>query len=160
MLPGAGPFVLQHMNPLPLILGGILLVAACTPAADQTADVLAFESAATAAFQRNDTIAIDTLLTDDITLILTDGTIQRKDDLLREAREEVVKYTRFENVDQVVRFYGPTSALVTGRTIISGSLKDGTAVEVDVIFTDLIVKERGGWKFAAGHVSRVPPRRP
>ena len=66
----------------------------------------------------------------------------------------------FENVDQVVRFYGPTTAVVTGRTIISGTTKDGAAVEVDVIFTDAVVKEVGGWKFAAGHVSRVPVRRP
>ena len=146
------------------LLSALLLAAACTPApgpltTDQTADVLAFETAATAAFQRNDTVAIDTLLTDDVTLILTDGTIQTKADLLREAREEVVKYSRFENVDQVVRFYGPTTAVVTGRTIISGTTKDGSAVEVDVIFTDAVVKEAGGWKFAAGHVSRVPPRR-
>jgi len=142
--------------------GAILLVVACTPAPvpDQTADVLAFETAATAAFQRNDAIAIDTLLTDDVTLILGDGTIQTKADLLREAREEVVKYSRFENVDQVVRFYGPHTAVVTGRTIILGTTKDGSAVEVDVIFTDALVKERGGWKFAAGHVSRVPIRRP
>ena len=103
---------------------------------------------------------VDTLLTDDVTLILGDGTIQTKSDLLREAREEVVKYTRFENVDQVVRFYGPTTAVVTGRTIISGTTNDGTAVEVDVIFTDAVVKGAGGWKFAAGHVSRVPVRRP
>jgi uncharacterized protein (TIGR02246 family) len=126
------------------------------PSADE---VLAFETAATGAFLRNDTIAIDTLLTDDVTLILGDGTIQKKADLLREAREEVVKYTRFENVDQVVRFYGPSTAVVTGRTIISGTTKDGSAVEVDVIFTDAIVKEGGKWKFAAGHVSRVPVRR-
>src|SRR5688572_16323328 len=37
------------------------------PSADE---VLAFETAATGAFLRNDTIAIDTLLTDDVTLIL------------------------------------------------------------------------------------------
>jgi len=144
------------MTPLKALLG-VALIAACAPAPipDQTADVLAFEVAATAAFQRNDTIAIDTLLTDDVTLILSDGTIETKADLLREAREEVVKYSRFENVDQVVRFYGLTTAVVTGRTIISGTAKDGSAVEVDVIFTDVVVKQAGGWKFAAGHVSRV-----
>jgi ketosteroid isomerase-like protein len=150
-------------RPRTLLLAA-LLSAACAPAptaaVDQTADVLAFETVATAAFQRNDTVAIDTLLTDDMTLILGDGTIQTKSDLLREAREEVVRYTRFENVDQVVRFYGPTTAVVTGRTIIAGATKDGAAVEVDVIFTDAVVKEAGGWKFAAGHVSRVPVRRP
>lgn len=152
--------VSHRMNRLSLTVAGLLLTSACVRAKDPTAEVLAFETAATAAFQRNDTVAIDTLLTDDVTLILTDGTIQTKNDLLREAREEVVKYTRFENVDQVVRFYGPTTAIVTGRTIISGTTKDGAPVEVDVIFTDAIVKEQGGWKFAAGHVSRVPPRRP
>jgi ketosteroid isomerase-like protein len=144
-------------------LGALLFLVACAPETAPTPapsvdEVLAFEIAATGAFLRNDTIAIDTLLTDDVTLILTDGTIQTKADLIREAREEVVKYTRFENVDQVVRFYGPTTAVVTGRTIISGTARDGSAVEVDVIFTDAIVKQGNKWKFAAGHVSRVPRR--
>lgn len=145
------------MRPLLPFLTLILLGA--VPHSDPTADVLAFERAACAAFRANDVVAIDTLLTDDITLILSDGSIERKADLLREAREEVVKYSRFENVDQVVRFYGPRTAVVTGRTIISGVAKDGSPVEVDVIFTDTVVRERGGWKFAAGHVSRVPARR-
>jgi uncharacterized protein (TIGR02246 family) len=153
------------MTKLRTLLLTALLSAACAPEGGPSVypsadEVLAFETAATGAFLRNDTIAIDTLLTDDVTLILGDGTIQKKADLLREAREEVVRYTRFENVDQVVRFYGPSTAVVTGRTIISGTTKDGSAVEVDVIFTDAIVKEGGKWKFAAGHVSRVPVRRP
>ena len=135
-----------------------LILLGAVPATDPAAEVLAFERAACAAFRANDVVAIDTLLTDDITLILSDGTIERKPDLLREAREEVVRYTRFENVDQDVRFYGPRTAVVTGRTIISGLAKDGSSVEVDVIFTDTVVRERGGWKFAAGHVSRVPRR--
>ena len=146
------------MRPFLPFLSLILLGA--VPAADPAAEVLAFERAACAAFQANDVVAIDSLLTDDVTLILSDGTIERKSDLLREARDEVVKYSRFENVDQVVRFYGPRTAVVTGRTIISGVTKDGSPVEVDVIFTDTVVRERGGWKFAAGHVSRVPVRRP
>ncbi|HEX7917858.1 MAG TPA: nuclear transport factor 2 family protein [Gemmatimonadales bacterium] len=145
------------MRPLLPFLTLILLGA--VPATDPTAEVLAFERAACEAFRANDVVAIDTLLTDDVTLILSDGTIERKADLLREAREEVVRYSRFENVDQVVRFYGPRNAVVTGRTIISGVAKDGSSVEVDVIFTDTVVKAPGGWKFAAGHVSRVPPRR-
>ena len=149
------------MTKLLTLLAASLLSGACAPKAAPSADeILAFETAATDAFLRNDTIAIDTLLTDDVTLILGDGTIQTKADLLREAREEVVKYTRFENVDQVVRFYGPTTAVVTGRTIISGIAQDGSVVEVDVIFTDAIVKQGREWKFAAGHVSRVPLRRP
>ena len=46
-----------------------------------------------------------------------------------------------------------------GRGGRAKAAKDGSAVEVDVIFTDTVVRQRGGWKFAAGHVSRVPPRR-
>jgi ketosteroid isomerase-like protein len=129
------------------------------PATDPTAEVLAFQRIAAAAFGRNDVTAMDTLFTDDLTLVLSDGTIQTKADLLREAREEVVRFTRFENVDMTVRFYGPSTAVVIGRTQISGFAKDGSAVEVDVIFTDTVVRQRGGWKFAAGQVSRVPPRR-
>ena len=154
---------MRPLTPFLALILASLTLSAClgaVHATDPTADVLAFERAACAAFQRNDVAAIDTLLTDDVTLILTDGTIQRKDDLLKEARDEVVRYSRFENVDLVVRFYGPNTAVVIGRTIISGQTKAGTAVEVDVIFTDTVIKVRGRWKFAAGHVSRVPVRRP
>jgi uncharacterized protein (TIGR02246 family) len=152
---------MRSLTPFLCLLLASLTLSAClgaVPATDPTADILAFERAACAAFQRNDAAVIDTLLTDDITLIQGDGTISRKADLLREAREELVTYTRFENVDQVVRFYGPNTAVVIGRTIISGRTKDGAAVEVDVIFTDTVIKVRGQWKFAAGHVSRVPRR--
>jgi uncharacterized protein (TIGR02246 family) len=146
------------MNALTTLL--VALTAAFgEPAIDPTAEVLAFQRIAAAAFGRNDASAMDTLFTDDLTLVLSDGTIQTKADLLREAREEVVHFTRFENVDMKVRFYGANTAVVTGRTVISGIAKDGSAVEVDVIFTDTVVRQRGGWKFAAGHVSRVPPRR-
>lgn len=128
------------------------------PAKDPTAEVLTLERAACAAMGQNDTLALDTLLTDDLTLVLSDGSIERKADLVREARDQVIRYTRFENVDMVVRLYGADAAVVTGRTVIDGVAKDGSPVHVDVIFTDTVVKEHGHWKWAAGQVVRVPRR--
>ena len=139
------------------VLTSVVLGATPTPP-DPTAEVLAFERAVCAALAANDTVAIDSLLTDDLTLTLSDGSMEHKADLIREARDQEVRYTRFENVDQVVRMYGPSTAVITGRTIISGVAKDGSAVEVDVIFTDTVVKQHGHWKWAAGQVVRVPRR--
>ena len=144
--------------PLLPVLFTLLTLHAAPPAADAVSEVLTLERAACAAMGQNDTLALDSLLTDDLTLVLSDGSIERKADLIREARDQVIRYTRFENVDMVVRLYGADAAVVTGRTVIDGVAKDGSPVHVDVIFTDTVVKEHGHWKWAAGQVVRVPRR--
>lgn len=121
------------------------------------ASVMAFEIAAAAAYGRNDAAALDTLLSDDFTLTDSKGVITTKADDLRAARERDIEFTRFENEDMKVRFYGSNTAVVLGRTILTGKAKDGSAVDVIVQFTDTLILINGRWRFVAGHVSRLKP---
>ena len=134
-----------------------LLTVAAPPAVAQDGRavraVLAYQTAATAAFLRNDAAAIDTLLADDFTLTDSRGRISGRADAVREARARTVAYTRFENVDQRVRLYdGGRVAVVTGRTLITGTA-GRDAFEQDLPFTDTLVRIRGRWRMVASHVS-------
>jgi ketosteroid isomerase-like protein len=119
--------------------------------------ILAYERAACAAYQRNDATAIDSLVHDSYTLTDSKGVITTKADDLRDARTRAIEFTTFHNEDMKVRVYG-NSAVVTGRTILKGNAKDGSAVDIEVQFTDTVVLLNGRWRIVAGHVSRLKPK--
>jgi ketosteroid isomerase-like protein len=56
-----------------------------------------------------------------------------------------------------VRIFDRT-AIVTGTTIVKGVAKDGTKVDLAVLFTDTLVKRDGRWQLVAGHVSKPPAK--
>jgi ketosteroid isomerase-like protein len=47
-------------------------------------------------------------------------------------------------------------AIVRGRTILPGTNKDGSPLDVKVQCTDTVVRIAGRWRLVAGHVSRLP----
>ncbi len=59
----------------------------------------------------------------------------------------------FENRDMKVRVH-EIVAVVTGRTFVQGQ-SDGVPIDIEVQFTDTLVKTNGEWRAAAGHVSRI-----
>jgi ketosteroid isomerase-like protein len=120
----------------------------------QVEAVLAFERAGCAAYERNDAKAIDSLVADGYTLTDSKGVVTTKTDDLRAARERDVDYTTFHNEGMKVRIYG-TTAIVTGRTILKGTARDGSLVDVEVQFTDTVALIGGRWRLVAGHVSRL-----
>jgi ketosteroid isomerase-like protein len=149
------------MHPAPRAL---LLVALLLPAAARAQDpaviqaVLAYQEAATDAFLRNDAEAIDSLLADDFTLTDSRGTVSTRANAVAEARAQAVSYTDFRNVNQRVRLYlDGRVAVVTGRTIVAGSTRDGTTFRQDLPFTDTLILDGGRWRMVASHVSLPPP---
>ena len=100
--------------------------------------------------------AIDSLVADGYTLTDSKGVVTTKTDDLRAARERDVDYTTFHNEGMKVRIYG-TTAIVTGRTILKGTARDGSLVDVEVQFTDTVALIGGRWRLVAGHVSRLKP---
>jgi ketosteroid isomerase-like protein len=131
-----------------------------TPHTDAAADTLAvldFENEACAAYQRGDAQAIDRLVADGYTLTDSRGQISTKAEDLNDARSGSVHYSRFENQDMRVRLYGDT-AIVLGRTLVKGVTAGGTPIDVEVQFTDSIVRINGRWQLVAGHVSRLKPK--
>ena len=121
---------------------------------DAVSDVLAYERVTCAAYERNDAVAIDSLVADGYVLTESSGALTTKADDIRDARAEAVKFTAFRNEDMQVRMYGNT-AIVRGKTIVQGTSKDGSKVDVIVQFTDTDVKINGRWQLVAGHVSRL-----
>lgn len=142
------------------VLGGILAATVATSLHAQVTSgpeveaVLAYERAACAAYQRNDAVAIDSLIADSYTLTDSKGVITTKADDLRDARNQAVTFTAFRNEDMKVRIYG-NAAIVTGRTIVQGRTRDGTDVDIEVQFTDTLIFSDGRWQLVAGQVARL-----
>lgn len=134
----------------------LMLVLAHTAIASSNSvdDVLAFERATCAAYERNDAVAIDSLVADDYVLTESNGALTTKADDIRDAKSGAVSFTAFRNEDMQVKIYGNT-AVVRGKTIVQGTSKDGSKVDVAVRFTDTVVKINGRWQLVAGHVSRL-----
>lgn len=116
-------------------------------------DVLAAERAWCAAFLHGDPEAIRKAELKDYTLTDSKGRVTTRQDDIDDATGGKVHYTQFENRNMKVRIHGDT-AIVTGRTLVKGTV-DGSPVDVEVQFTDTLVRINGRWIGAAGHVSRI-----
>jgi ketosteroid isomerase-like protein len=136
-----------------LFLG--LLVAAQQPTTD---GVLEAERTLCRAYQSNDVAYMRDHVMPDYTLTDSKGVITTQQDDLSDAKTGKAKYTQFENRNMKVRLYGPSgspdTAVVTGRTLVKGTY-DNQPVDIEVQFTDTMVRQNGVWKLAAGHVSRI-----
>lgn len=129
---------------------------ATVSAPDRTEQVLAFERATCAAYQRNDVAALDTLVADGYALTDGFGAVTTKADDIRDARTRAVDYSAFRNENMKVTFFGST-AIVRGQTVVQGTTRGGKHVDVLVQFTDVIVPVKGRLQLVAGHVSRLKP---
>lgn len=115
--------------------------------------VLATERAWCRTFVSGDVAALQRIELDDYTLTDSNGAITTKKDDLAEITGASIQYALFENRDMKVRIHGDT-AIVTGRTVVQGAA-DGQPIDVEVQFTDTLVKLGGEWHGAASHVSRI-----
>jgi ketosteroid isomerase-like protein len=144
------------------MLVALALIAGC--AADQeparlTADeksALRFVTDWCAAYSTNDTAALDRILADDYVLTGGTGKMTTKADALESTRKKAVRYSRVENRDMKARVHGDT-AVVTGRTLLAGTRAGGASFEIEIRFTDTLVRDGKSWKGLAAHVSRLTP---
>jgi ketosteroid isomerase-like protein len=120
-------------------------------------DVLKWERDGCAAYQRNDAAVIDRVVADGYVLTNSRGGYDTKADDLKAARDKDVVFSTFHNEGMKVRIFDRT-AIVTGTTIVKGVAKDGTKVDLAVLFTDTLVKRDGRWQLVAGHVSKPPAK--
>ncbi len=110
-----------------------------------------------AAVKANDTDTMDRILHDDFVLVLGDGTVHTKADLLQSAR---TRHVTFEQQDedpgtQVVRLYGDT-AMVSARLWLKGRV-DGNEFDFRVWFTDTYIRTPQGWRYAFAQAgARMP----
>jgi ketosteroid isomerase-like protein len=100
------------------------------------------------AVKANDAETMDRILHEDFVLVLGDGTVHTKADLLHSAR---TGHVTFEQQDedpgtQVVRVFGDT-AMVSARLWLKGHV-DGNAFDFRVWFTDTYIRTPDGWRYA------------
>ena len=127
---------------------------------EDQATVAALDIAYQAAVKRNDADAMDQILHDKYALILGDGTVITREELLGSARNKVIEY-EIQDEDpgtQEVRTWGDT-AVVTARLWIKGH-RDGLPIERRLWFSDTYVRTATGWRYAFAQASLPLPAVP
>jgi ketosteroid isomerase-like protein len=100
---------------------------------------------------------MDEILHREFALILGDGTVVTRDQLLESAkRKEIVYEIQDEDPGtQTVRVWGDT-AVVTARLRIKGA-RNGTPFDRKLWFSDTYVRTSGSWKYAFAQASLPLP---
>ena len=147
---------------LRLLLGpAVFAVAAAAPfinARDQ-ADrelVAALDTEYQAAVEQNDWQRMDRILHPEFTLVLGNGTVYSRADLIASARDEVIVYEKQVEIagTQTVRLFGKDTATVTALLWLKGRRsKDNSDFDYKLWFSDTYVRTAEGWKYAFGQAS-------
>jgi ketosteroid isomerase-like protein len=106
-----------------------------------------------AAVERNDWKAMDRILHPDFVLVLGDGTVYTRSDLIESAKTQAITYEKQAEVagTQTVRMYGKDTATVTALLALKGKRsKDQSSIDFKLWFTDTYVRTQDGWRYAFG----------
>jgi hypothetical protein len=146
MVPAA---VLALAAPLPL-MGG-----------DDSAKVIAaIDTEYQAAVERNDWKTMDRILHPEFALVLGNGAVYTRAQLLDSAKNAERTYEQQVELPgtQVVRLYGRDTAVVTALLWLKGTRRsDNGAFDYKLWFSDTYVRTKDGWKYAFGQASlRLP----
>ena len=150
------------MNFLALLTVSFIAMAAVVQAgsgraADDEKAVAALDTEYQAAVERNDAETMDRILADDFVLVVGNGTVYTKSDLLNDARTRNTTYEQQKEIDnsQKVRVWGDT-AVVTAKLWIKGT-REGKSFERKLWFSDTYVRTKNGWKYVFGQASLALP---
>ena len=119
--------------------------------------VAALDTEYQAAVKRNDVATQDRIMHPDFALVLGDGRVNSREELLEEARSGAIQYEIQDEDEgtQEVRVWGDT-AVVTARLWIKG-VSEGMAFERKLWFSDTYVRTNGQWRYAFGQASLPLP---
>jgi len=142
------------------VAGAALALGASTTAhaADDAATVAALDVAYQAAVKANDAEAMDRILHPQMILVLGNGAVITRADLLADARQRRLVYEiqDEEPGSQTVRLFGPDTAVVTAKLRIRYEAK-GAVADRSLWFTDTYVRTDTGWRYAFGQASLALP---
>jgi ketosteroid isomerase-like protein len=116
-------------------------------------EVMAVTQAACDAFRLRDPAALDHLLAPEFTLVGPGGDVQPRAQAIDEVKAGDPQYEVFRNHDMVAHVYGD-AATVQGITSLKGR-SGGQDFEVDLRFTDTLVRFNGQWRLVVSHVTRL-----
>jgi ketosteroid isomerase-like protein len=136
---------------------GLVCGTAGAAAEDDSRTVAGLDVEFQAAVKANDVSTIERILHSDMILILGNGTVVTRAQLLQEAREQKVTYQQQDEVPgtQTVRLYGDT-AVVTALLWVK-AMRNGTLVDKRVWFSDVYLRTASGWRYAFGQGSLNVP---
>lgn len=119
--------------------------------------VAALDTEYQAAVGRNDAEAMGRILADDFVLVLGNGTVYTKSDLLKEAQSGSIVYEQQVEIDnsQKVRVWGDT-AVVTAKLWVKGT-NNGEPFDRKLWFSDTYVRTKNGWQYVFGQASLALP---
>jgi uncharacterized protein (TIGR02246 family) len=140
-----------------LSLGAGSAAAAANPE-DDIRTVAALDTAYQAAVERNDAATMAKILHPQMILVLGDGRVRTGEDLLRLARSGEVRFERQveDEGTQMVRLFGPDTAVVTARLWLKGE-RAGQKFDRRLWFSDTYVRTPKGWRYAFGQASLALP---
>jgi ketosteroid isomerase-like protein len=136
-----------------------LLVSSFAFAADASAPskeeqrVMQVTQDACVAFLRADLQAAEALLAPGFTLVNSSAVVQSREEVLAEIRNRDPVYSEFRNHSMTARVFGD-AAIVQGITTVKGE-SGGQAFNVNVRFTDTLIRERGKWRLVVSHVTAI-----
>ena len=147
------------MKVLILIIFGLILQMAATAKPDSVSEdikvVTAMDTEYQLAVLRNDVATMDRILADDFVLVLGNGTVYKKADLINAARDKTIIYERQEDSNRTVRVFGDT-AIVTAL-LWEKFVAEGKTIEKRLWFSDVYVRTPKGWKYVFGQASMALP---
>jgi ketosteroid isomerase-like protein len=117
-------------------------------------DVMQVTQDACEAFLHGDLAAAEALLAPGFTLVNSNATVQTREEVLAEVRSREPKYDVFRNHSMNARVFGD-AAIVQGITSVKGRSGEH-AFDVNVRFTDTLIREKGKWRLIVSHVTAMP----
>lgn len=154
-VPSIGTIELHVGNLFGILLSLTTLIVWPQPLSAQSPEeaVKAVTQEACDAMRERDVAALERLLAPEFTLVSSSAEIQTRADLLAEVRAGDPEYDVFYNSDMTARVYGD-AAIVQGITSLAGRAA-GRPFELDVRFTDTLVRSDGEWRLVVSHVTRI-----
>ena len=134
----------------------LLLASFCAWPAEPTpeeARVMQVTQDACVAFLTADLAAAEKLLAPGFTLVNSMAVVQTRDEVLAEIRNRDPVYSEFRNHSMTAQVFGD-AAIVQGITTVKGK-SAGHAFDVNVRFTDTLIREKGKWRLVVSHVTAI-----
>jgi ketosteroid isomerase-like protein len=149
--------VIKHIVSAALAL--VMTSAALAGIEEDRSTIARLDTEYQAAVERNDAAGMAAILHDDMVVVLGDGTVLTRNDLLEAARRKTIVYEKQveDPGTQIVRLYGPDTAVVTALLWVKGKYQNGTPLDMRLWFTDTYVRTPQGWRYAFGQASLPIP---
>jgi ketosteroid isomerase-like protein len=138
-----------------LAIAGVGLAVSAVNREDDRNTLASLDTDYQKAVEQNDTKTMARILADDFILVLGDGSVYTKNDLLKDAASGHTRYERQVDSDRTVRVWGNT-AVVTAKLWVKG-LEDGKQVDYCQWFSDTYIRKPTGWSYIFGQASLALP---